>query len=245
MLTVSCSKAPAAYTTYEWSLNGSLVQTTSTSSWSTTAAAAPGVSTYSVVAKRGAIRSAAKSIAVTVTTNTPPNATSVSWPSNASSFAPNAYSTIGLSASDPNSNLSAVDVYVNGGLAQHITSGTWSNLSVPYSFATPGVYVITATATDFNGATSIASATVTVLNDAGVTVPNINNAVAGSIAGTAAVSPSGAAVYAIPIQVPPGTAAVMPQLSLSYSSEAGDGPLGVGWTLNGLSRSRDAVRHRA
>ena len=48
------------------------------------------------------------------------------------------------------------------------------------------------------------------------------------------VSPLGAATYTVPIQVPPGIAGIEPKLSMSYSSRAGNGLLGVGWTLDGL-----------
>lgn len=49
------------------------------------------------------------------------------------------------------------------------------------------------------------------------------------------VDESGAATYRVPLYVVPGTAGVEPKLSLSYSSQAGDGPLGKGWSIAGLS----------
>lgn len=49
------------------------------------------------------------------------------------------------------------------------------------------------------------------------------------------VDGSGAATYNIPIFTPKGVAGVVPQLSLSYSTQAGNGPLGLGWSVSGLS----------
>jgi len=57
----------------------------------------------------------------------------------------------------------------------------------------------------------------------------------GSTGGQFRVDESGAATYSVPIAVPTGTAGVAPQLSLNYSSNAGNGPLGIGWSLSGLS----------
>jgi RHS repeat-associated protein len=53
--------------------------------------------------------------------------------------------------------------------------------------------------------------------------------------GEFSVSYDGAARYTVPLWVPTGRGAVTPQLSLSYSSRSGNGLLGVGWSLGGLS----------
>jgi hypothetical protein len=56
-----------------------------------------------------------------------------------------------------------------------------------------------------------------------------------NLEGQFAVNQSGAATYTIPIQVPPGIAGIEPKLSLNYNSQSGNGLLGVGWSLGGLS----------
>lgn len=59
--------------------------------------------------------------------------------------------------------------------------------------------------------------------------------IAGSTFGQFSVSDTGAATYRIPIQVPPGVAGMEPKLEFVYSSHAGNGIVGVGWGLGGLS----------
>jgi hypothetical protein len=49
------------------------------------------------------------------------------------------------------------------------------------------------------------------------------------------VNPDGSFSYSIPIKTPPGTNGVAPQLSLDYNSNAGNGMLGMGFSLSGLS----------
>ncbi|MEK6747634.1 MAG: RHS repeat-associated core domain-containing protein [Pseudomonadota bacterium] len=61
------------------------------------------------------------------------------------------------------------------------------------------------------------------------------NALLGYTEGKLEVNNQGAAVYTVPIQVPPGINGVEPQLALTYSSLAGNGIAGVGWSLSGIS----------
>ena len=61
------------------------------------------------------------------------------------------------------------------------------------------------------------------------------NIVVGHTAGQFSVNDAGAATYTIPITVSPGTAGLTPNLSLAYSSQGGNGMLGLGWSLQGLS----------
>ena len=58
---------------------------------------------------------------------------------------------------------------------------------------------------------------------------------AGTTEGEFQVNGNGGANYTIPIEVPPGRNGIEPQLSLQYNSQQGNGLLGVGWSLTGLS----------
>lgn len=65
--------------------------------------------------------------------------------------------------------------------------------------------------------------------------PGATGAIGGTLPGAITVDPSGGAVYSVPLALPPGTAGVAPQLSLQYSSRGGEGMLGHGWSVAGIS----------
>lgn len=66
--------------------------------------------------------------------------------------------------------------------------------------------------------------------------PNNNyGGLPGSLPGDLMVSATGGAVYSIPIALPDGVAGMTPQLAIAYNSQGGNGLLGLGWSLSGLS----------
>jgi hypothetical protein len=60
-------------------------------------------------------------------------------------------------------------------------------------------------------------------------------AAVGRTIGQATVSDSGEATYAIPITVPAGINGLTPALALAYGHRQGEGLIGVGWGISGLS----------
>jgi RHS repeat-associated protein len=71
----------------------------------------------------------------------------------------------------------------------------------------------------------------------------------GALAGQLSVSPTGMASYVVPLWTPEGRNGVSPSLALTYSSGGGDGPMGVGWSLQGgvsmISRCIENSRRHA
>jgi fibronectin type 3 domain-containing protein len=63
--------------------------------------------------------------------------------------------------------------------------------------------------------------------------------------GSFGVSPRGEATYAVGIQIPAGIAGIEPSLTLMYSSDSGNGRLGVDWNLGGTSEMHRCPQTRA
>ncbi len=65
--------------------------------------------------------------------------------------------------------------------------------------------------------------------------PDPISEITGQTSGSFDVAQSGAATYSIPFMTVPGTGGVAPTASLNYSSQAGPGLAGTGWSLSAMS----------
>jgi hypothetical protein len=74
--------------------------------------------------------------------------------------------------------------------------------------------------------------------------PKVGAPLTGTLPGSLSVGPTGAAIYTVPIAIPPGVAGMAPNLRLVYSSQGGDGLAGQGWELGGLSTIHRCPRTR-
>jgi RHS repeat-associated protein len=96
-----------------------------------------------------------------------------------------------------------------------------------------GIIAIERNAADFKNPP--ASKTVQNVTNPLPTTPTGNSTEVGNTEGALSVSLSGGANYTMPIAVPPGLNGVVPQVSLSYNSQGGNGLAGYGWNVSGVS----------
>jgi len=128
-----------------------------------------------------------------------------------------------------------------------LTSDASGNPSLYYSFGTTlnsGAATLTVADVDGNGRSDVivagAAPQTWLSNSNGAWFDPVDQSISstalvGSIRGNFRVNEQGDATYSIAILAAPGTAGVTPQISLDYSSGGGDGMVGIGWTVGGLS----------
>jgi RHS repeat-associated protein len=187
---------------------------------------------------------------VTLIVDVPP-VVSLTAPANSSTFTVPATITLSASASSPDGTISKVDFYDGATLVHTVTSAPYQ---YTWKYVATGNHTLTARATDNYGVSTTSSAvsvTVNTLRQSGGTAGLGNTLPAawaalsagdtsrtdavGITTGSLSVDKSGTASYSIPLYSCPGTAGMEPKLSLNYSSSAGSGVLGFGWSLSGTS----------
>lgn len=57
----------------------------------------------------------------------------------------------------------------------------------------------------------------------------------GETPGSFNISPTGAVLYTVPLKLPEGINEMIPSLAITYNSQAGNGNMGFGWSISGLS----------
>jgi RHS repeat-associated protein len=77
-------------------------------------------------------------------------------------------------------------------------------------------------------------------------IPPQPSVLAGEMPVTYDVSASGGFTFLVPLDIPPGINELIPNLAITYNSQGGNGLLGIGWSLQGLSaisRSSSTIFH--
>jgi RHS repeat-associated protein len=226
-LAATCTNSP---TTYEWYRGTTLLATTAAASYSTIAPATAATYEYAVVAKRGSILSLRKSANVSVVAAPP---LSVSAVTNTTVNTP--VTIQGTFNAPANSASIRVSTGNSFGINLPNVSGSFSTTWTPNQ---SGVYQLNVQAISNSNSQVLASQFIDIAvadlpAATALAIPATSSA--GATAGSFGVSDIGGAQYSIPISIPPGIAGMQPGVSLNYSNMGGNGHVGVGWSIGGLS----------
>lgn len=119
--------------------------------------------------------------------------------------------------------------------------GYADTVSIKAQGSEQAIFVIAMSAADGQLQLTASNLPTTASNDAPVAIaitnadiPQLSNPAGGTLPGSLSVN-SGAAGYSIPIALPPGTADMVPSLSLDYNSDNSNGSAGLGWSVGGFS----------
>jgi RHS repeat-associated protein len=178
------------------------------------------------------------SSAINVVVEAAPVATLIS-PANGSTLpdGPDGTATLSVSgsATDSDGTVANMQVFVDG---ISVATSTGATIATAYA-TTPGVHAVKVRAFDnlgVYGDSAVAQVTVIAAYiPVAIAPPLLAAPDAGTLPGGIAVGMTGAATYSIPIEIPPGSGGMQPEVALAYSSQGGNGPMGVGWTLTGMS----------
>lgn len=139
---------------------------------------------------------------------------------------------------DSTGNITDVDQLLDANVRQW-TGNNYRLIAANFDSSVPSGLYLQATSqagSNYIAASITGSSVTATVHDPFQFLPSVRAGTAvGWTPGEFAVDPSGAAAYSIPINVPPGVNGVSAKVSLQYSSRGGNGLLGVGWSLGGLS----------
>lgn len=262
-LAASASDTDGRVTKVAFYANGSLVSSDSTSpfgiTWRPTALG--NYTLYAVATDEDGRQTTSTTRRYTILNNAP--SVTITSPGNGGEIEGNTPVSLKANASDLDGSISSVEFRINDFLLNRDTKA-------PYEFSwTPtiiGTYTLKVLATDNDGAQKTSSShTLNVNTLAGVNLnadwasiepanpadsPMIekgsqHDPTVGAVAGEGGVS-GGQASYHFPIELVPGRAGMQPNISVNYSSQGGNGILGMGFSVSGasaISRCARTVAH--
>ncbi|MET3109324.1 YD repeat-containing protein, partial [Oxalobacteraceae bacterium GrIS 2.11] len=247
-LTVTTTAGTYPITGVSYYNGTTLVGTATAAPWSITATNLA-AGTYAITAKLTNSQGTVVASAVDTITVLPVPTVAISGPIDGTSYAPGNSIPLTVNATPGGYTINGVSYYTSSGtLIGTATSAPWSYTKV--SGLATGSYSIYAVASTTTAGVTATSAPITVTVGTGtgapvssatpqpvtgITAPSLNNPIAGSLPGSLSPTVSGAAAYNIPLALPPGVGGVMPNLELNYNSQGGNGMLGLGWSLGGMS----------